>query len=224
MLRRVALVRTDVREELSTSIIRVTRIGELWTTLAVTSNRRTLRSVPTRATRRNIPEDGTFLLSIVCWQQEIWVWDIEWYWHRMGLSHENGGGGGGVVLSKEERLLTVRLWLLTNDRLEEHVSALPYRDDMTVATSVHQLVSTSQSHDLWSTRHRHIAIFRWVKEKHPIRWPHAVTRIVFRPQTTGIVIWNLSLGVRDDYMIHDFVLFCVFRPPELSLQWLIINA
>jgi hypothetical protein len=43
MLRRVALVRTDVSEELSASIIRVTRI-ELGTTLAVTSNRRTLRA------------------------------------------------------------------------------------------------------------------------------------------------------------------------------------
>jgi hypothetical protein len=37
MLRRVALVRTEVSEELSASIIRVTRIGELGT-LAVTSN------------------------------------------------------------------------------------------------------------------------------------------------------------------------------------------
>jgi hypothetical protein len=43
MLRRVALVRTDVLEELSASIIRVTKIDELGTTLAVTSNRRTLR-------------------------------------------------------------------------------------------------------------------------------------------------------------------------------------
>jgi DNA-binding TFAR19-related protein (PDSD5 family) len=43
MLRRVALVRRDVSEELSASLIRVTRIGELGTTLAVTSNRRTLR-------------------------------------------------------------------------------------------------------------------------------------------------------------------------------------
>jgi hypothetical protein len=33
MLRRVALVRTDVSEELSASIIRVTRIGELGTSL-----------------------------------------------------------------------------------------------------------------------------------------------------------------------------------------------
>jgi hypothetical protein len=33
MLRRVALVRTDISEELSASIIRVTRIGELGTTL-----------------------------------------------------------------------------------------------------------------------------------------------------------------------------------------------
>jgi hypothetical protein len=38
MLRRVALVRTDVSEELSASIIRVTRIVELGTTLALTSN------------------------------------------------------------------------------------------------------------------------------------------------------------------------------------------
>jgi hypothetical protein len=59
MLRRVALIRTDVSEELSASFIRVKRIGEL----AVTSNRLTLRrntkwaSVFTRATWRNIPED-----------------------------------------------------------------------------------------------------------------------------------------------------------------------
>jgi hypothetical protein len=43
MLRRVALVRTYVSDGLSASIIRVTRIGELGT-LAVTSNRCTLRS------------------------------------------------------------------------------------------------------------------------------------------------------------------------------------
>jgi hypothetical protein len=40
MLRRVALVRTDVSEELSGSIIRVTIIGEIGTTLGATSNRR----------------------------------------------------------------------------------------------------------------------------------------------------------------------------------------
>jgi hypothetical protein len=51
MLRRVALVRTDVSEELSVSIIRVTRIDELGT-LAVTSNRHL----------RNIPEDAILLL------------------------------------------------------------------------------------------------------------------------------------------------------------------
>jgi hypothetical protein len=65
------LLRTDVSEELSAAFIRVTIIGELGTTLAVTSNRRTLRrntvmkealrssetSVLTRAARRDIPED-----------------------------------------------------------------------------------------------------------------------------------------------------------------------
>jgi hypothetical protein len=43
MLHRVALIRTDVSEERSASIIRVTSISELGRTLAVTSNRRELR-------------------------------------------------------------------------------------------------------------------------------------------------------------------------------------
>jgi hypothetical protein len=38
MLRRVVLVRTDVSDQFSASFIRLTRIGELGTTLAVTSN------------------------------------------------------------------------------------------------------------------------------------------------------------------------------------------
>jgi hypothetical protein len=42
MLRRVALVRTDVSEELSASFIRMTRIGELGTALAVTRTKSTI--------------------------------------------------------------------------------------------------------------------------------------------------------------------------------------
>jgi hypothetical protein len=38
MLRRVALVRADVSEELSASIITLTRIGDVGTTLAITTN------------------------------------------------------------------------------------------------------------------------------------------------------------------------------------------
>jgi hypothetical protein len=45
MLRRVALVRTDVSEELSVSFIRVTRIGELGTTQAVTSKKYLVPSI-----------------------------------------------------------------------------------------------------------------------------------------------------------------------------------
>jgi hypothetical protein len=41
----VALVRTDVSEELSSSFIRVTRIDELGTMLAVTSNRRLVTAI-----------------------------------------------------------------------------------------------------------------------------------------------------------------------------------
>jgi hypothetical protein len=43
MLPPVALVRTDVSEERSTSIIRVTRFGEIRKKLAVTSNQGMLR-------------------------------------------------------------------------------------------------------------------------------------------------------------------------------------
>jgi hypothetical protein len=40
----LVLVSTDISEEPSASFIRVTRIGELGTTVAATSNRRTLRA------------------------------------------------------------------------------------------------------------------------------------------------------------------------------------
>jgi hypothetical protein len=43
MLRRVALVSTDVSEEYIAFIIEVTRIGELGITLPVTSNRNTIQ-------------------------------------------------------------------------------------------------------------------------------------------------------------------------------------
>jgi hypothetical protein len=52
MLRRLPLVRTDVSEELSASITRITRIGKVGTTLAVSSNRRTLVLVLLRIVRR----------------------------------------------------------------------------------------------------------------------------------------------------------------------------
>jgi hypothetical protein len=47
-------VKTDVSEERIVSIIKVTRIGELGTTLAATSNRSMLR---------NIPQDSILLSS-----------------------------------------------------------------------------------------------------------------------------------------------------------------
>jgi hypothetical protein len=56
MLRRVALVRTDVSEVPGASI-RVTRIGELLDTLMKEALGSTETSILTRATRHNIPEE-----------------------------------------------------------------------------------------------------------------------------------------------------------------------
>jgi hypothetical protein len=46
MLRRMALVRTDISEEPGASFIRVTRIGELGATHAATSNRVRCEEIP----------------------------------------------------------------------------------------------------------------------------------------------------------------------------------
>jgi hypothetical protein len=59
MFHRVTLVRTDVSEEFSASIIRVKRIGELGTTLAVTSNRRSPKRLFLQEQHGvHIPEDA----------------------------------------------------------------------------------------------------------------------------------------------------------------------
>jgi hypothetical protein len=67
MLRRLALVRSDVSEEPSASFIRVTKIGELGTALAATSNRRTLRRNTSDSCH---PDEGgaKFLLNIGSYQ------------------------------------------------------------------------------------------------------------------------------------------------------------
>jgi hypothetical protein len=92
MLRRVALERTDVSKELSASFIRVTRIGELGTTLALTSNRHTLHShrrdnlKPHQLAHKYLEETtcGDWCvvrcwkpITIVCWLH--WVNDREYY-------------------------------------------------------------------------------------------------------------------------------------------------
>jgi hypothetical protein len=69
MLRRVAIVRTDVSEERIASFIRVTRLVELGTTLALTSNRRKLlvflRSVRRLLVRANVVPSSPILVTLM---------------------------------------------------------------------------------------------------------------------------------------------------------------
>jgi hypothetical protein len=78
MLRRVAHVRIDVSEE-CISNIKVTRIGELGTTLAVTINRRMLqRNISQRAlvaTRHNFLEDS------ILYQKHVYLYRLYHMFH-----------------------------------------------------------------------------------------------------------------------------------------------
>jgi hypothetical protein len=61
MLRRVALVRTDISEELTVSVIGVTLVTLMRETLSSSET-----SVLTRATWHNIPEDAILLNMYLC--------------------------------------------------------------------------------------------------------------------------------------------------------------
>jgi hypothetical protein len=67
MLRRVARARTDTSEKSSTSIIRMIKIAELGTTLAVTSNRRIvfLRSVRRLLVTANVVPSSPILVALM---------------------------------------------------------------------------------------------------------------------------------------------------------------
>jgi hypothetical protein len=69
MLRRVALVTTDVSEELSASFIRVIRVCELGIKLVVSSNRRMqvvfLRSVHRLVVTANVVPGSPILLTLM---------------------------------------------------------------------------------------------------------------------------------------------------------------
>jgi hypothetical protein len=67
MLRRVVLARTDVSEEVSASFIRVARIGELGTTLPVTSNRLLvfLRSVRRLLVTASVARSSPILVTLM---------------------------------------------------------------------------------------------------------------------------------------------------------------
>jgi hypothetical protein len=126
-LRRGALVRTEVAEELWASFIRVTRIGELGTTLAVTSNRRTLR--------RNTK-----------WQRKL-VWNSE-------LRMQRGVGVAGILNSEfDTSFLSHFVFLRSVGRLLVTTSVAP--SSPILVTLMKGVLSSSETSILIrATRHK----------------------------------------------------------------------
>jgi hypothetical protein len=128
MLRRVALGRTDVSEELSASFIRVTRICELGKTLAVTSNRHTLRKntnltncVETYAVACRRELSGVLLYvvgsrPVVAFRNETWELNLKEQDYKQGSNIKNLASRSFVkcLPSREEWCLLgcYAVWLL----------------------------------------------------------------------------------------------------------------
>jgi hypothetical protein len=131
MLRRVAIVRTNVSEEHIASVIRLTRIDELGTTLAATSNANVFpnsqilvtlmmakicsceTSVHTRATRRNIPEDGILRLEVLSGPR-FTPTATQKNWHRRESNTEPVGLQPGSLTTRPQRrsLLSLPIHIL----------------------------------------------------------------------------------------------------------------
>jgi hypothetical protein len=84
--RRLAVIRTEVSEERIASTIKVTRNGELGTTLAVTSNWRTVLALGSSETSEEWMNEWMNEVTI----QEIVLIFIERYW--LGSKGENIAG------------------------------------------------------------------------------------------------------------------------------------
>jgi hypothetical protein len=80
MLSRVALVRTDVTEERIASIIRVRVLGELGTTLAITNN---------GSTQRTVTFSLTLTHALYVYDHCIYVKIVTFSTHTYGLSKRN---------------------------------------------------------------------------------------------------------------------------------------
>jgi hypothetical protein len=107
MLGCVDLVRTDVSEELSASFIRVTRIGELGTTLAVTSNRGSVDRVPDPLLLRKSDSAGNRARDLWICGQEILPLD-----HRGGprvpqTEMKNVSGSRARVVREADNLTAI---------------------------------------------------------------------------------------------------------------------
>jgi hypothetical protein len=162
LLRRVALVRTYVWEELSVSFIRVTRIGKLGTTLAVTSNRRMLRRNFIVNRQRSYVKECITLCeyTVHVWRNTFCKLTTPAFQSSEITKPSNGTAGTALTGRRRTNYITGTVIRFTISRSARRLHKPGWNDRFVRLPFMHQLPAYSQCYSWLSVR------VLWAKTNH----------------------------------------------------------